>query len=203
MPEVLSTERAGFEDDLEGARTRFACCALHATEEWRGWTKLALSRGAATYATLLMRVHHAREAIRADGELKFTAAAMEASATRSALEHRLREADAEMRAKEQELQEAWEAEMREMAAERDEKVSTLTDQAAEAERSGAKHEATMLLQQARFFGARMDSKIAQRHSDGEKSKQERAEEHQRFKASERAAYDEERAKEQARDEQQH
>ena len=73
---------------------------------------------------------------------------------------------------------------------RDAEEQAAADQAAEAERSGAKHEATMLLQQARFFGQRMDSKIAQRHADGEKAKQERAEEHQRFKASERAAYDE-------------
>merc|ERR1719335_534433 len=107
-----------------------------------------------------------------------------------------------MRGREQDLAEAAEKEMRDMAAERDEKVSALTDQAAEAERSGLKHEATMLLQQARFFGQRMDSKIATTHADAEKAKQERAEEHQRFKASERAAYDEERAKEQARDEQQ-
>ena len=113
----------------------------------------------------------------------------------------MREADAALREKEKELAEATDAELRGMAAERDEKVSALTEQAAEAERSGLKHEATMLLQQARFFGQRMDSKIAQRHADGEKAKQERAEEHQRFKASERAAYDEERAKEQARDEQ--
>merc|ERR1719281_801541 len=48
----------------------------------------------------------------------------------------------------------------------------------------------------------MDSKIAQQHADGEKAKQVRAEEHQRAKAAQRAAYDEERAKEQARDEQQ-
>merc|ERR1719335_516826 len=100
-----------------------------------------------------------------------------------------------MRGREQDLAEASDQALRSMAAERDEKVSALTDQAAEAERSGLKHEATMLLQQARFFGQRMDSKIAQHHADSEKAKLERSEEHQRAKVAQRAAYDEERAKE--------